>query len=217
MEYEIMISKSDWDQIFENSQLDKYDVSITSSYVSFFEKEITKFEELKIKLYYRIGRISETRERSSTPYFTGNCFCSTCRVNYKFRISNEPNSSYVKVEVELDEVHDRSLHEIRSSKKLQIRGAERVATAKEIILAQGGSSKDYRFSKISEAAHNDNNGKNYEKYSQNVASEEVLRKIKSEYRKGNTGSNLIELDWLGRLYEIGDVLRMTVKGKCIDG
>ena len=62
-----------------------------------------------------------------------------------------------------------------------------------------------------------NNGKNYEKYSQNVASEEVLRKIKSEYRKGNTGSNLIELDWLGRLYEIGNVLRMTVKGKCIDG
>ena len=28
---------------------------------------------------------------------------------------------------------------------------------------------------------------------------------------------MIELDWLGRLYEIGDVLRMTVKGKCIDG
>ena len=38
MEYEIMISKSDWDQIFENSQVDKYGVRITSSYVSFFDK-----------------------------------------------------------------------------------------------------------------------------------------------------------------------------------
>ena len=217
MNYEIIIRKEDWDEIYNSARLNNDGMRITSSYVSIFEQEVNKYESSKLKLYYRMGRIYEKVERRGTPYFTGNCFCSVCKTCYKFIIKTKPTASLVTVNVETSEEHNKTLHDEASLKikTKQIRGMERETIAKDIIVTQGGSSKDYRFSKISEAASYDDNGSNYANYSAQVPSAEVYRKVKSDFRK--EGCLTAGTDWLSRLREIGDTISCTVDGKLFKG
>ena len=206
MKYDIMISRGEWDEIYNESNIKDGVRLTTSKYCHIFKKHMVTIEKKEFNIHSRIGRIHENSTRS-TNYFTANGFCSVCKIVYKFTIPEKviDDTNYIRIIVMTDAEHDISLHEQVSTKPMQIRGEKRTDEAKKIILESGGSSKDHRLKTISNEAKNIHES---EDWIDTLPSEDTYRRIKHEYRQKDVRK---DLNWIENLHDISDIYSQTVK------
>ena len=225
MDYKIAIDTSEWLVMVETAEPDKDDPQIKhlkGDFMRVFEKKIEQHEKISTSIKHSITRLYTGKRRKDASFLTINAICKLCGIKYKlksmlvvkkgkekglpfyFLVDLEPdlNLPSIIIDVKLKQAHSEHI-----KSRQQIRGSQRKDVAKDIIIQSNGSLNDYYLRQLSQ--------------NKPVASEEVYRKLLSEYHNNlseasnNKESGLYK--WFDSLCATSDSFESSVKGKKLNG